>query len=43
MIFQLVRVDGEKFFDYPTDLSNPRTDRIFVEIENNKVVRVLVA
>lgn len=37
ILFHLVKVDGKPFFDYPTDT---RTDRVCVEIEAGKVVKV---
>lgn len=37
MIFRLIRVDKENFFDYPSD---ERNDRICVEIDNGKVSKV---
>lgn len=40
MIFQLSTVDGEVFFTPPE--TQERTDRIYVDIEKGKVVKVLV-
>lgn len=33
-LFHLVRIDGEKFFDYPTE---ERKDRVCIEIDNAQV------
>jgi hypothetical protein len=35
MIFRLIRIDEEKYYDYPED---KRDDRICVELEGGKVV-----
>ena len=37
MIFRLIRVDKNSFFDYPAD---ERTDRVCIEIDNGKVTKV---
>ena len=42
MIFQLVRIDGEQYFSYPKDDEPIRTDRVWVEIENSKVVKAVI-
>jgi hypothetical protein len=39
MIFRLISVDGEPFFSYPEDI---RTDRICVEVVQNKVVKAVI-
>lgn len=39
-IFRLIRIDGESFYDYPSDV---RTDRICVEIDNGKVTKAIVS
>jgi hypothetical protein len=39
MIFRLIRIDGEKYYEYPEDT---RTDRVCVEIENGKVTKATV-
>jgi hypothetical protein len=39
LIYHLVRVDGEAFFPYPTE---PRTDRVCIEIEGNQVVKAVI-
>ncbi len=36
MIFRLISIDGEPFFEHPED---KRDDRVCVEIENGKVVK----
>lgn len=36
LIFRLIRIDNEKFLDYPTDI---RTDRICVEFDGGLVVK----
>lgn len=37
MIFRLIRVDKNNFFDYPKD---ERTDRVCIEIDDAKVTKV---
>lgn len=37
MIFQLVRINDEKFFEYPTDPNTFRFDRVYVELDNGKI------
>lgn len=37
MIFQLHRIDDEKFFEYPTDPDQYRFDRVYVEIDQGKI------
>jgi hypothetical protein len=39
MIFHLVRIDQEAFFDYPSEV---RDDRVCIEIEQGKVVRASI-
>lgn len=39
MIYRLICVDGESIQSYPEDV---RSDRVCVEIENGKVVKVTV-
>jgi hypothetical protein len=38
LIFRLIRVDKENFFDYPTD---ERNDRVCIEIDAGKVTKVI--
>ena len=42
MIFQLISIDGEPFFSYPSVDDPVRTDRVFVEIEKGKVVKASI-
>ena len=37
LIFRLIRINEKQYFDYPEDT---RTDRVCVEIDNDKVVKV---
>ncbi len=39
IIFRLIRVDDRNILPYPEDV---RTDRICVEVENNKVAKAVV-
>ena len=39
LIFRLIRIDGEKFYDYPEDT---RTDRVCVEIDNGQVTKAVI-
>jgi hypothetical protein len=39
MIFRLIRIDGESYYDYPEDT---RTDRICVEIDDGKVTKATI-
>lgn len=39
LIFRLIRVDGEKMFDLPTDYMK---DRISIEIDAGKVTRAVM-
>ena len=39
IIYHLVRIDGEMFFDYPSEI---RDDRVCVEIENGRVVKASI-
>ena len=39
MIFHLVRIDDEMFFDYPSEV---RDDRVCIEIEQGKVVKASI-
>ena len=36
VVFQLVRIDQDQFFTYPSE--QERSDRVFVEIESGKVI-----
>lgn len=36
LIFRLIRIDQEKFLEYPEDF---RTDRVCIEIDNGKVTK----
>jgi len=40
LIFRLIKSEGKDFFSYPED-HEARQDRVCVEIENGKVVKVL--
>ena len=42
MVFQLVRKDDERYFNYPTDASDVRLDRIYVEIDNGLVTKAKI-
>ncbi len=37
LIFRLIRINDKLYFDYPEDT---RSDRVCVEIDNDKVVKV---
>lgn len=39
LIFRMIRVDNEKFFDYPEDV---RTDRVCVELDGGKIVIAVI-
>jgi len=39
IIFHLIRIDGEMFFDYPSEV---RDDRVCIEIEGGKVIRAVI-
>lgn len=38
-IFRVIRVDTDKYMDYPEDI---RTDRICVEVDNGKVTKASI-
>lgn len=39
LIFRIIRVDSDKYHDYPEDT---RTDRVCVEIDNGKVTKASI-
>lgn len=39
LIFRLIRIDQEKYFEYPEDV---RTDRICIEIDNTFVTKAKI-
>lgn len=39
LIFRLIRIDAEKYYEYPEDT---RTDRICVELDSGKVTKASV-
>ena len=41
MIFHLVRIDDERFFDYPSE-EDKRFDRICVEIDRGKITKAVI-
>lgn len=40
LIFRLIRIDSKDYFSYPPS-DDLRSDRVCVEIENNKVVKAV--
>lgn len=40
VVFQLIRIDQEEYFSYPSE--QERSDRVFVEIEQGKIVKATV-
>ncbi len=39
LVFRLIRIDVQKFYEYPEDT---RTDRICIEIDNGKVTKATI-
>jgi len=40
VVFQLIRIDQEEYFSYPSE--QERSDRVFIEIEQGKIVKATV-